>query len=86
MNEKALERKLKREIERKGGVCWKFTSPGTSGVPDRICIMPGGHVVFVELKGDGCKPQLNQLVRIKQLRSLGADVRVMAGGLTIDDL
>ena len=81
MNEKSLERKLKREIERRGGVCWKFTSPGTAGVPDRVCIMPGGRVLFVELKGDDGRLQPIQAARIQQMRELGADVRVLRGDL-----
>ncbi|MDV6239876.1 VRR-NUC domain-containing protein, partial [Trueperella bernardiae] len=38
MNEHAIEQHLKKAVEAIGGLCWKFTSPGTAGVPDRICI------------------------------------------------
>ena len=36
MREKIIEEKLTKAVRQKGGVCWKFTSPGTAGVPDRI--------------------------------------------------
>ena len=38
MLEKQVEQKLVAAVKSKGGVCWKFTSPGTAGVPDRIDI------------------------------------------------
>ncbi len=48
--EKEIEQKLKKMVERYGGFCLKWVCPGWLGVPDRICLLPGGTVVFVELK------------------------------------
>lgn len=48
--EKDIERKLVDLVGQYGGRCLKWTCPGWKGVPDRICLFPGGHVVFVELK------------------------------------
>lgn len=48
--EKDIEKKLVTLVERHGGRCLKWVCPGCSGVPDRICLLPGGRVVFVELK------------------------------------
>lgn len=48
--EKDIERKLVRLVKRHGGMCLKWVCPGWSGVPDRLVLMPGGHIVFVELK------------------------------------
>lgn len=48
--EKSIEKKLKDMVERRGGLCLKWTCPGWSGVPDRIVLMPDGRVYFVELK------------------------------------
>ena len=48
--EKDLENKLKIEVEKRNGLCLKFTSPGHTGVPDRIVITPKGQLLFVELK------------------------------------
>ena len=48
MREKIIEEKLTKAVKQNGGVCWKFTSPGTAGVPDRIVLMPGGRIAFVD--------------------------------------
>ena len=72
MREKTVEQKLVRAVRAKGGVCWKFTSPSMVGVPDRVVILPGGHIGFVEVKAPGEKPRPVQAVRINQLRCLGA--------------
>ena len=48
--EKEIERKLVDTVKAAGGVCVKFTSPSSAGVPDRIVLLPGGRVAFAELK------------------------------------
>lgn len=48
--EKEIERKLRLMVTKHGGLCLKWVCPGWSGVPDRIVLMPGGRVYFVELK------------------------------------
>lgn len=73
MLEKIIEEKLKKAVKQNGGVCWKFTSPGTAGVPDRIVLMPGGRIAFVEVKAPGEKPRPLQLL----LRRLGFLVYVL---------
>lgn len=55
MREAVLERKLKKRIEEKGGLCLKWVSPGYTGVPDRIVLLPGGRICFVEGKRPGTK-------------------------------
>ncbi|WP_034652543.1 VRR-NUC domain-containing protein [Corynebacterium vitaeruminis] len=76
MNEQAIEQHLKQAVEAIGGLCWKFTSPGTSGVPDRICIHRG-RVIFVELKAPGRLPRPIQRHRIQQLTDHGMDVVIV---------
>ncbi len=53
MRERTVEKALIREVEKRGGLCLKFVSPGRAGVPDRLCILPGGVVFFAELKAPG---------------------------------
>ena len=53
--EKEVERKLKDPIKQMGGLCLKFVCPGFTGVPDRIILLPGGRLVFVETKQKGKK-------------------------------
>lgn len=62
-----------------GGIAMKFTSPGNDGVPDRIAILPGGQVWFIELKKDGEVPTKIQEWQIERLRKLGCNVAVIAG-------
>ena len=48
--EKEIERKLRLEVEKRGGRCLKWVCPGWAGVPDRIILLPGGRVMFAEIK------------------------------------
>ena len=48
--EKDIERVLTHTVKKHGGLCLKWVCPGWAGVPDRIVLLPGGRVVFVELK------------------------------------
>lgn len=48
--EKDIERKLRNAVTKLGGQCLKWVCPGWSGVPDRIILLPGGRVIFAELK------------------------------------
>lgn len=83
MREKVIEQKLTKAVRQNGGVCWKFTSPGTTGVPDRIVLMPKGQIAFVEIKVPGEKPRPLQLSRHRLLRKLGFKVYVLDN---IDDI
>lgn len=67
---------LEKAVEAIGGLCLKFTSPGTTGVPDRICIHHG-RVIFVELKAPGRLPRPIQRRRIQQLKEHGVDAVVV---------
>lgn len=48
--EKEIEQKLVAIAKRHGGKCLKWVCPGWSGVPDRLLLLPGGRIIFVELK------------------------------------
>lgn len=70
--EKEIEQKLKKMIEHHGGLCLKWVCPGWLGVPDRICLLPGGRVVFVETKRpQGGKRAEMQKWWARKLRALG---------------
>ncbi len=71
MREKAIEEYLRDEIKKLGGKAFKFVSPGNNGVPDRLVCLPGGEIVFVELKAPGKKSTANQNLQQKRLRDLG---------------
>ena len=71
MRESTIEHRFVTEVKKRGGIAPKFVSPGLDGVPDRLVLLPKGHLAFVELKAPGQKPRPLQVKRIKQLRALG---------------
>jgi hypothetical protein len=71
IEESKIEKKLKKQVESIGGKALKFVSPGVSGVPDRIVLLPGGRIIFIELKAPGKKTSAIQNYRAKELRTLG---------------
>ena len=77
MREKAIERKLTLMVKKQGGICPKFVSPGFDGMPDRIVLLPGSHMAFVEVKAPGQKPRALQVSRHALLRRLGFRVYIL---------
>ena len=90
MRERQIEQKLVKAVKATGGIPPKLTSPGFDGMPDRMVLMPGGCIGFVEVKAPGEKPRPLQLSRHRLLRRLGFKVYVLddaeqIGGI-IDDI
>jgi len=79
MREKVIEQRLVKAVKGLGGISPKFVSPGLSGMPDRIVLLPDGKVGFVEVKAPGKKPRALQVVRHEKLRALGFKVFVLDG-------
>lgn len=77
MREKLIEQKLIRAVKAAGGIAVKFVSPGYDGMPDRLVLLPGGKIAFVEVKAHGMKPQPLQIRRHVLLRNLGFLVFVL---------
>lgn len=77
MREKIIERVLAVQAIKRGGIALKFVSPGTDGMPDRLVLMPGGRMAFVEVKAPGKKPRPLQASRHEKLRALGFRVYVL---------
>lgn len=48
--ESAVETELRRRVHAIGGECVKVADLGRRGFPDRLLLLPGGIVAFVELK------------------------------------
>ena len=76
-SEKNLERKLKREVEKIGGWCIKFIPTHINGLPDRICLLPGGITFFAEIKTTKKTPKKIQLFLHRKLRKLGFRVEII---------
>ncbi len=53
MRESKIESEVGKYVKSKGGLFYKFTSPGRKGVPDRLVIRPGVVPFFIEFKATG---------------------------------
>ncbi len=72
-----IEDYLKEQVEKIGGKCYKFVSPGYDGMPDRIVVF-SGCVIFVETKRPGKKPRALQRIRLEELQMQGMDTAVVS--------
>lgn len=79
MREKYIEQALVKAVKAAGGICPKLVSPGFDGMPDRLVLMPGGYIGFVEVKAPGQKSRPLQESRHRLLRELGFRVYVVDG-------
>ena len=77
--ESSIEAKLVRMVRAKGGLCYKFVSPGNPGVPDRIVITPVGRTIYVELKTEVGRLAAVQKWQQEEMRKRGAEVRTLKG-------
>lgn len=72
--ERDVERRLIRRVEDLGGLCVKA---GQDGWPDRIVMLPGGRLYWVELKRrKGVQSDL-QKYRARQLEAVGQKVQYL---------
>ncbi|WMT12556.1 VRR-NUC domain-containing protein [Serratia fonticola] len=77
IRESTIENNLVKKVKAAGGTAYKFTSPGRKAVPDRLVLLPGGRVVFVECKAPGELPRADQVREHNRLRALGFKVVVL---------
>ena len=76
MQEKEIERYLCQQVKKRlGGMALKFVSPGLSGVPDRVVLLPGGKITFVETKAPGKNLRKLQEYVCGMIAALGFEVR-----------
>lgn len=75
--EKTIEQKVCDYAKKHGALCYKFTSMGKRSVPDRLVILPGGLVFFIEFKMAGKQPTPSQRVEITRLQQQGVSVYVI---------
>jgi hypothetical protein len=77
--ERELERQFTAALKRMGAVSYKWVSPSSVGVPDRIVIWPKGQVHFVELKARNGRLSVAQYGNLDILARQGAQVYVLRG-------
>ena len=81
MLEREIEAYLIKQVEGRGGKAYKFVSPAHRGVADRIVVLPGGAVWFVEVKTDtGRLSPLQEIFRREINRLSGNYVCVYGKG------
>lgn len=86
MREKRIEQRLVRNAEARGGRAFKWVSPGVSGVPDRLVLLPippehraviNRYVRIIETKAPGkeLRPLQRRIACI--LEAMGYNVNVV---------
>lgn len=84
VSEKAIEQFLANHVKRMGGVCLKYSNPGMVGYPDRVCLLPGGVTIWVELKSQGKHLKPVQRIRKAQMENMGHPVYVCDSKLQVE--
>jgi hypothetical protein len=85
LKEILIENMLVRRVEALGGICLKVTTIGRRGFFDRLVVLPGGRIVFCEVKRPkGGVVSAHQAARHKLFRELGAEVAIVLRERDID--
>lgn len=78
VREREIEGYLRRRVEQAGGRCVKFIPDVDNGMPDRVVMLPGGVLLWVETKKPkGGKVSSLQREQHRRLRALGQRVEVV---------
>ena len=87
IDERDIEGKLGRVVSDRGGLCLKLDSASKKGIQDRLVLLPGARVFFVELKRpDGGRVSVLQKVRRTQIRRMGFPALVVRSAEELDKL
>ena len=85
MREATVERYLRERVKEEGGVAIKLNTKSGRGWPDRIVMLPGGRLSFVEVKAPGRKATMLQQLRIDQINTLGLHALVIDSKEAVDE-
>jgi hypothetical protein len=77
VSEKRIETTLTNAVKALGGWAIKLPATFVTGLPDRLCLFPGGKMLFVELKSPGKVPTKIQEIVHAKIRKLGFTVLVI---------
>lgn len=95
MTEAQLERKLVEAVRCSGGLAFKWVSPGTAGVMDRLVLLPipprhqaivNRYLKLVELKAPGKKPSPLQVRMANKIEELGYRVTIVDSKAKVDEV
>jgi hypothetical protein len=81
--EAVVERRLIKQVNGMGGVCWKLAPTSRRGIPDRLAVLPG-MIGFVELKRPGEKKSEAQEMVHKMLAALRCNVVTLGSTRAVD--
>jgi hypothetical protein len=84
--ERDIEKYLIRRTAERGGVAYTWVSPGRVGVADRIVVLPGGVVWFVEVKTANGRLSEMQKIFAADMTRLGQNYRCVWCKEDVDDL
>ncbi|QIG63220.1 hypothetical protein ARB25_31 [Bacteroides phage ARB25] len=76
-SEKVFERELSKYVDDSGGMAVKLLSQFIKGLPDRMFLLHGGVVIFVEFKSTGKRPTKIQSYIHAKIQALGFLVYVV---------
>jgi len=83
--ESAVELELTQRVKAAGGFCTKVRALGHRGYFDRIVVLPGGRIIFAELKRPrGGRMTEHQRQYRDSYRALGAAVALIKNSADID--
>lgn len=81
--EAKVENHLRLRVKKAGGMCVKLM-PTIAGIPDRMVLLPGGKIRFVELKSSTGLLRPVQRVMHDRLYDLGFPVEVLRTNEAVD--
>lgn len=76
MRESTIEKHLVDSVKKMGGWALKIMPTVVNGLPDRLCLLPGGRIFFVETKATGETARPLQKLIHRKLVKLGFKVYV----------
>lgn len=87
VREASVETYLRDQVKAAGGLCVKLNPASNVGIPDRLVVLPGGWIVFCEVK----KPKGGVIGRLQgwwceELRRLGCRHRYVFDRDEVDGL
>jgi hypothetical protein len=85
MRERVIEAHLRVRVKALGGTAYKFVSPGHAGVADRLVLLPGGVVWFIEVKAPGGKLSPLQVLFARRMAELGMQYRTIWSKEDVDE-
>jgi hypothetical protein len=83
-SEKTIEAYLVKQVKVAGGMCIKMSAMHHTGMPDRLCLFPGGGVFFAEIKGTAGRVSILQRLTLSRMKRLGFAAGVVRSKLSVD--